>query len=127
MSDARETEPDLPFALRVPTDRLFNDTGNMNEGVNYVKVQVVEDPELEHRGLTTHDHGGSVITLREWDEQVFLHELLHVATAYCQPSLFDTHPPHGHDVLARIEVALWETGWRMTARSYPPAQEASDD
>lgn len=103
------------FVLRVPTDREPNDDGALNRGRNYVDVQVVIQPDLDKRGEHRPGYGGSVIALREWNEQVFLHELLHAATAYSgwwidpQRQVSD---PHGHDVISRIEVALWETGWR---------------
>ena len=105
--------PTLPFTMRVPTNRADNTDGEvLNIGTNHVDVQVVLDPTMDLRGEHRPGYGGSVIALREWDEQVFLHELLHVATGWVQPQLAATHPPHGHDVISRIEVALWETGWR---------------
>lgn len=109
---------DLPFALRVPTDRVLpNDGSVLNVGRDHNAVSVLLDPEMSLRGETRYDYdynGGLLptIALREWNEQVFLHELLHVATAQCQPLLTTTYPPHGHDVISRIEVVLWETGWR---------------
>jgi len=104
----------LPFTLRVPVDRVPNDDGvALNVGTQHIDVRVIADPTMEGRGETRHGFDGPVIALREWNEQVFLHELLHVVTGYAQPLLSATHPPHGHDVISRIEVALWETGWRM--------------
>lgn len=106
----------LPFTLRMPTDRAANnaDGAELNVGINHIDVQVVLDPTMALRGECRNGYGGPVIALREWDEQVFLHELLHAATGYAQPLLAATYPPEGHEVIARIEVALWETGWRMT-------------
>lgn len=105
----------LPFTLRVPTNRADNPDGEtLNVGTQHVDVAVIHDPELTVRGECRQGYGGPVIALREWDEQVFLHELLHVATGYAQPLITTTHPPHGHEVIARIEVALWETGWRFS-------------
>ena len=107
--------PTLPFVLRVPTDRADNPGGEaLNVGARYVDVQVILDPDMALRGECRHGYGGPVIALREWNEQVFLHELLHVATGYAQPLIAITHPPHGHEVINRIEVALWETGWRLS-------------
>lgn len=104
-----------PFTFRMPTDRRDNaDGANLNVGTGHVDVQVIIDPMMTLRGECRNGYGGPVIALREWDEQVFLHELLHAAVEYAQPPLATTYPPHGHDVISRIEVALWETGWRMT-------------
>jgi hypothetical protein len=109
--------PSLPFTLRVPTDRAPNIDGTaLNTGINHVDVQVIHDPHMALCGECRHGYGGPVIALRAWNEQVFLHELLHVATGWVQPRLEEHYPPHGHEVLARLEVALWETGWRLTNR-----------
>lgn len=109
-----ERQPTLPFSLRMPTNRVDNlDGRSLNIGTNHVDVQVVLDPDMELRGECRSGYAGPVIALREWDEQVFLHELLHAAVAYAQPLVATTHPPHGHEVIARVEVALWETGWRF--------------
>ena len=108
------TPPPLPMTIRIPTDRERRDgpITTPNTGVCYVDVQVILDPDMDVLGECRNGYGGPVIALREWNEQVFLHELLHAATAYTQPLLTTTYPPHGHEVISRIEVALWETGWR---------------
>lgn len=116
--------PILPFVLRVPTDRADNPGGeHLNVGTNHVDVQVILDPDMTLRGECRQGYGGPVIALREWNEQVFLHELLHVATGYAQPLIATTHPPHGHEVISRIEVALWETGWRLSGNRSTPGGE----
>ena len=115
-----DTVPTLPFTLRVPTNRADNPAGEaLNVGTNHVDVQLVLDTDMDMRGECRQGYGGPVIALREWNEQVFLHELLHVATGYSQPLIVTTHPPHGHEVISRIEVALWETGWRLSS---PPSE-----
>ena len=112
------TAPTLPFTIRVPTNRVDNPGGEaLNVGTQHVDVQVILDPDMSMLGECRQGYGGPVIALREWNEQVFLHELLHVATGYAQPLIVTTHPPHGHEVISRVEVALWETGWRL---SRPP-------
>ena len=108
-----EKDVRLPFTLRMPTNREDTEGRDLNVGTNYVDVQVVLDMAMELRGECRNGYGGPVIALREWNEQVFLHELLHAATGYSQPLIATTHPPHGHEVISRIEVALWETGWRF--------------
>jgi hypothetical protein len=113
---AEVVAPTLPFTLRMPTNREDNAEGrDLNRGTHYVDVQVILDPAMEPRGECRNGYGGPVIALREWDEQVFLHEVLHAATGYSQPLIVTTHPPHGHEVISRVEVALWETGWRFRA------------
>ena len=111
---AQDSEPRLPFTLRMPTDRSPDrDEDAVNQGVRHVDVQVIHDPGMDLLGECRQGYGGPVIALREWNEQVFLHELLHAATAYAQPLIATAYPPHGHEVISRIEVALWETGWRF--------------
>lgn len=110
--------PEQPtgIVLRVPLDRaLDNRAGErLNVGVDHVAVPVVIDPTLSKRGETQNTHDGRRIVLREWNEQVLLHELLHVALTRISPLNTITEDPDDHNVIARIEVALWETGWRLT-------------
>lgn len=58
-----------------------------------------------------------VIELKEWNERVFLHELLHLLMGY--PHLFehdepDATKPISETAVQIIEDALWDMGWRMT-------------
>lgn len=82
-------------------------------------VPIEYDPDLPRLGLLewTSD-GGRVMRLREWNERVFLHEVLH--------GLLQPYLPHGaygyttgfvedpkHELAVRaIENCLWEMGWR---------------
>lgn len=89
------------------------------------EVTVCYDADLSRRGETRDWATGTpTIVLREWDEQVFLHELLHVALdnrliAYRdQPdweSLDGTLTAPRESIVAAVEFALWEFGWRWTA------------
>lgn len=102
--------------IRVPLDRYPNPGGqSLNRGMNHQDIPIVIDPDLPLRGerQNTYD-GSSRIVLREWDEQVLLHELLHVALLHVHSRVATEDDPHGHDIVSRIEVALWETGWRLT-------------
>jgi hypothetical protein len=60
-----------------------------------------------------------VIWLREWDERVFLHEVLHVLLGKHYPNgrhaydgSFIEDPQHERAVRT-IEDALWDMGWRV--------------
>lgn len=114
------SDPDLPVAdrptvLRVPTDRVLPCNG-LNIGTQHVEVEIRIDPTLDSLGEHQSAYGRDIIRLREWNEQVLLHELLHVAVSR-SPWWHDPQrkvsDPNGHDLIARIEVALWETGWRI--------------
>lgn len=88
------------------------------------EVTVCYDADLPRRG-ETRDWATRTptIVLREWDEQVFLHELLHVVlerrlVAYHAGSDWEsldgtlTAPREG--IVASVETALWDFGWRWT-------------
>ena len=69
------------------------------------------DPNLGPRGEYQNVYGSSAIVLREWNEQVLLHEVLHV--------LLDplTRRQEGdgynHRVVAPVEASLFHAGWRF--------------
>ena len=118
--DATAPTPDEPpVSLRVPLNREPNPDGDgLNVGVEHVEVHVRIDPDCETLGKATWEYAYDhrlfpVITLREPNEQVLLHELLHIALVQVPADrLTALNDPHGHDIISRIEVALWETGWR---------------
>ncbi len=57
------------------------------------------------------------IRLREWNERVFLHEVLHVILDHSNLDLTD--PEHW---VQALEDALWEMGWRWVGDTpIPPA------
>lgn len=122
-------EYDVPsiLRLRVPTNRADNPDGRrLNVGTAHHEVAVVIDPTLETLGLHEPRYGCDIIRLREWNEQVLLHELLHVAvsrSAWWLDPERQASDPNGHDLISRIEVALWETGWRII----PPAEKGEAD
>lgn len=97
------------MTLRVPTGIVSNKDG-LNEATRYVEVPVIIDPTMTRRGEVRRGFSGQVIALREWDEQVLLHEALHVALGWVQPPL---SPEQEHPVVCQVEVALWEMGWRL--------------
>ena len=113
------TPDEPPVSLRVPLNREPNPDGDgLNVGVEHVEVHVRIDPDCETLGKATWEYAYDhrlfpVITLREPNEQVLLHELLHIALVQVPADrLTALNDPHGHDIISRIEVALWETGWR---------------
>jgi hypothetical protein len=93
--------------------------------VGGTRVRVRYDPDLvidsEPRwgALLHHTTEHPEIVLRQWDERVFLHELLHL--------LLDRHVPAGHrtydgtwvehpeheKAVREIEDGLWDMGWRL--------------
>ncbi len=98
--------------LRIPTNRALNsDDEALNVGVDYIDVEIRIDPNYPLRGEHIPAYGGDIIFLRESNEQVLLHEILHVALRNV-PEIRTEKDPHGHNIISRIEVALWETGWR---------------
>lgn len=117
--EALMSEQPTGIVLRVPLDRaLDNREGHcLNVGVDHIHVPVFIDPGLTQRGETQNTYSGRRIVLREWNEQVLLHELLHVALTRITPMNTVVDDPHDHNIIARIEVALWETGWRLRDRA----------
>lgn len=97
--------------LVIPLDYVHDRETQLNRGKAYVDVPVEYDPDLPVRGeRRVQPYGPCPIVLREPNDQVLLHEILHVVIAgYGRPD-----DPHEHRLVNRIEVALWETGWRMT-------------
>ena len=90
------------------------------------EVTVCYDANLSRRGETRDcqtDH--PTIVLREWDERVFLHELLHVAldkrlieyhAGADWESLDGTLTAPRERIVGEVETALWDFGWRWTSR-----------
>lgn len=72
-----------------------------------------------------------VIRLREWNERVFLHEVLHLLVEY--PHLFDmiSEPdplrPISERAVQVIEDGLWDMGWRWHASDTPPEVTADPE
>lgn len=102
--------------LRVPLGRVSNPNGDrLNQGCEYVDVPVVIDSTLDVLGMTKRVPNNSsidfTIILREWNEQVLLHELLHIMLDHRVPA--SVGDPYRHDVISAVEVGLWETGWRL--------------
>lgn len=95
------------FSLRLPLD--YEHIAGRNVGRAHIDLTVAVQPDLEVRGVYRSQEG--VIALREWDEQVLLHEILHAVNLPGATS----HDPDNHRTINRIEVALWESGWRFSA------------
>lgn len=115
------SEQPTGLVLRVPLDRALGngDGAALNVGVDHISVPVVIDPDLPRRGETKNTYDGLRIVLREWNEQVLLHELLHVALTRVSPLNTVVDDPFDHNVISRVEVALWETGWRLAGVTSP--------
>lgn len=83
----------------------------LNRPANWYDVPVIVDPDLKTLGQTESQYAGTVILLREPNEQVLLHELLHLI---CGGIGITDEDPFGHRLINRLEVALWGLGWRRT-------------
>lgn len=72
------------------------------------QVPVILWPKLDVPGAVVHAQGYAAvetfIVLREWNAQVLLHEVLHVALGGVIPAAQDG--TGGHDVIGAVEVAL---------------------
>lgn len=79
-------------------------------------VPIVIDPNLSTLGEAGWDNGysisGRVIRLRQWDEQVLLHEVLHCLLDELIPYEVDGL---SHKVINAVEVGLTTAGWRLVA------------
>jgi hypothetical protein len=80
---------------------------------------VLIDTDCAYRGLVTwdFDYNGNaiapVIRLREYNERVLLHELLHVLVGL-DPSRVAPPSHPSHEALVRhITRGLWDAGWRL--------------
>jgi hypothetical protein len=118
--DGGESVPD-GSVLAIPSGYIKDADTGLNVGTDPIQVLVRYDPGLPTLGQTSSAPFGpsTVITLREWSEQVFLHELLHVATRpYYEGGYYQAaDDPDGHQLVNRIEVALWEAGFRRSGRA----------
>ncbi len=78
------------------------------------KVRVCYDPTLDRLGELDHGFDGAIIRLREWNERVFLHELLHALLDRWTQDI----PPRWTDktaseeIVQQVEDGLWNLGWR---------------
>ena len=78
------------------------------------KIHILYDPDLPTLGLTDTEYAGGVIRLREWNERVFLHEILHVLLNRWLSKIegeFDGKPAW-EKAVQQVEDALWDMGWR---------------
>jgi hypothetical protein len=85
-------------------------------GYNVVEVKpygALSDVQHIRAGLRLH------ITLRRWDERVFLHEVLHILLGKHVPSGHHTYDhawvanPDHEKAVREIEDGLWDMGWRL--------------
>ena len=75
------------------------------------------DLDLPTLGLNGTEYAGGVIRLREWNERVFLHEILHVLLNrwLCKiEGAFDGKPAW-EKAVQQVEDALWGMGWRWVS------------
>lgn len=122
MSTPKPTRGAYDLSLIVPMNYRWDADEEINRGSAYIEVPVKYEPDLAVRGeRRINPYGDCPIVLREPNEQVLLHEILHVVIEG-YGSLDD---PHAHRLINRIEVALWETGWRITDPRFSSGQAPS--
>lgn len=97
-----------PPSVKVGTDFRID--------VPEIDCRVVFDSRLEHRGIVRNAVGTREIALREYDERVLLHEVLHrIIQTGNSVWVYDVE---GHERLVqRLERGLWAMGWRWTERA----------
>lgn len=111
--------------LTLPSQIAAYDESRVNQASETFDVPVVIDPTIEHRGEYGFGYDYSrVIRLREWHEQVFLHEVLHALVDPVVPFVKredDLTPRRtiglaglNHDIIRRVEVGLTMAGWCWT-------------
>lgn len=101
--------PSLPFKVAA---------GSLN-------ITVVQDTSLGTRGETAVGYDRSVyVKLREYDERVLLHEVLHVAVRT------DEQRPLEHEqeerLVRRLTSVLWGMGWRWRGLEQTAVQVEED-
>lgn len=123
MSESPEVTEQIALTnIRVPLDyERHGKPEELNRGADYRDVEVRIDPDIGARAEYRSVYGETAVVLREWNEQVLLHELIHVALS--RVARADDDPLH-HNIVSRIEVALWETGWRFRPDAEARAERA---
>lgn len=107
-SDLRTLTPVLTLQVPLWIETHDYQPGAMRSPKRHITVPVVLWPDLDVKGTVVREHGYATtetfIVLQEWDEQVLLHELLHVVLGHI---LLTGDDPEGrHDVIGAVEVAL---------------------
>ena len=107
--------------VRIPLDYESDPSTGLNRGRAHVDVPVKYEPDLPTLGeRRINAFGPCPIVLREPNEQVLLHEILHVILDGHVST--DDSDPHGHRAVSRVEVALWEAGYRRQREPAPADQ-----
>jgi hypothetical protein len=96
------------------------DSDGFNQAQRIQVVPVVIDPTLEPRGeARTNPYGPpQTIVLREWNEQVLLHEVLHLIVG----AVIGGNPDdHHHPLVTALEVGLTTAGWSLQSSERGPS------
>jgi hypothetical protein len=104
--------PEHVETLHIPFDYVRDLPPNtLNRPDRWYDVPVIVKPDLETLGRFETQYAGVAIYLREPNDQVLLHEILHLI---CGAAGVTEASPHGHTLVNRLEVALWALGWRRS-------------
>jgi len=86
-----------------------------------LRYKVKIDPTLKPRGECQHTRPGiyepATIVLRQWDEEVFLHEILHALLREANMVMTHTDVPRvsadEEELVSQVSHGLYEMGWRL--------------
>lgn len=111
-----ETAPTSDPRLVAPTSiRLALQAERGEDGMWRPKapfdVPIVYDSTLDGPGMVENAYGHTQIILREWNEQVLLHEVLHILLGSLIPARVGDE--FGHLSLTPVEASLFHAGWRF--------------
>lgn len=103
-----------PRSVRLTRGHTKDEHGICQPVATY-HVPITYNPDLATKGLVT-SFADPAIVLREWDEQVLLHEVLHLLLAPFLPwtDFRGAENPRHHEAVREVEVALTAAGWRFT-------------
>lgn len=115
-------------AVTLHDKKVPGDANTLNQAEGTVAIPVAIAPDLPTLGESSYQYDYSqVIRLRQWDEQVLLHEVLHILVGRVLPSDTDGTRlglgQYHHELINELEVGLTTAGWRYRP---PDVDEAGE-